>query len=196
MSMYQAQNFTHLLGLKGLSDALLSNHFALYEGYVKNVNTLTDLLLLKEAGTPEYAELKRRFGWEWNGMRLHEYYFENLSKEAVSCDVSSALYEGIVRDFGSFEQWEKDFRATSAMRGIGWTILVREDSSDGKLLNVWIGEHDLGHLVGAVPLLVLDVFEHAFMLNYGIKRVDYIDAFFKAIHWEKVAERFDHARVH
>jgi len=79
---YESKNFDHLLGINGLSDQLLKNHFTLYQGYVANFNKLNQLLigLEKEGkyGTPEYAELNRRFGWEWNGMRLHEYYFENL----------------------------------------------------------------------------------------------------------------------
>jgi Fe-Mn family superoxide dismutase len=182
--MYQIQDYKHLLGLAGFSDALLTNHFALYEGYVNNTNKLAEKLSAManadQAATPEYAELKRRFGWEFNGMRLH----------AAPLDQESALYKKIVEDFGSFEAWEKDFRATGAMRGIGWTVLAYDFSSEGRLVNVWINEHDLGHLAGTMPILVMDVFEHAFMLDYGIKRADYIEAFFKAIRWEMADRRF------
>ena len=194
--MYEPKNFDHLLGLKGFSDQLLKNHFSLYQGYVTNTNKLADALnaILKEGktGTPEYAELKRRFGWEFNGMRLHEYYFGNMTKTAVELDRNSRLAKKIVEDFGSFESWEKDFKAAGALRGIGWVILYY-DSFAGRLFNVWVNEHDVGHLSSASPILVMDVFEHAFMIDYGLKRADYIEAFFKAIDWSSVAKRFDEA---
>jgi Fe-Mn family superoxide dismutase len=194
--MYEPKNFDYLLGLKGFSDQLLKNHFALYQGYVANTNKLADALnaLLKEGktGTTEYAEIKRRFGWEFNGMRLHEYYFGNMTKAAVELDKNSSLARKIVEDFGSLENWERDFRATGALRGIGWVILYY-DSAAGRLFNVWVNEHDVGHLSGAFPILVMDVFEHAFMIDYGLKRADYIEAFFKAVDWSSVAKRFDEA---
>ena len=142
-----------------------------------------------KTGTPEYAELKRRFGWEFNGMRLHELYFENMLKGGSMVDKNSELAEKLALSFGSFENWEKDFRSTGAMRGIGWTILYHDPIAD-KLFNVWVNEHDIGHLAGCIPLLILDVFEHAYMLDYGLKRADYIDAFFKAINWPEVNNRF------
>ena len=183
---YEAKNFDHLLGINGLSDQLLKNHFTLYQGYVTNTNKLADTLgaMVREgkAGTPEYAELKRRFGWEWNGMRLHEYYFGNMIKGGKPIDENTNLYKQIVKDFGSYEDWEKDFRAAGSMRGIGWTILYY-DYMEGRLFNAWINEHDVGHLSGASPMLVMDVFEHAYMLDYGVKKAGYIDEFFKAIDW-------------
>lgn len=181
---YEAKNFESLLGTKGLSDQLLKNHFTLYQGYVTNTNKVADALgaMAKEGKTasPEYAELKRRFGWEWNGMRLHEYYFGNLIKDGKALDKNSNLFKKIVEDFGSYENWEKDFKATGAMRGIGWVILYYDGT---RLFNTWINEHDVGHLSGASPLLVMDVFEHAYMLDYGLKKADYIEAFFRAIDW-------------
>ena len=189
---YQAKNYDHLLGLSGLSDQLLKNHFTLYQGYVTNFNKVNDILVVLERegkfSTPEYAELNRRLGWEFNGMRLHEYYFENLSKEARGIDQNSGLHKKIVSEFGSYEMWEKDFRAMMAMRGIGWVILYYDAQAD-RLFNVWINEHDVGHLSGAKPILVMDVFEHAYMLDYGIKRADYIEAIMKAIIWESVEQR-------
>ena len=183
---YEAKNFEHLLGTKGLSDQLLKNHFTLYQGYVTNTNKLADTLnaMLKEgkAGTPEYSELKRRFGWEWNGMRMHEYYFGNMTKGGKPIDKNTNMYKKIVEDFGSYEDWEKDFRGVGSMRGIGWAVLYY-DMVEGRLLNTWINEHDVGHLCGAIPLLIMDVFEHAFMLDYGVKKAAYIDAFFNAIDW-------------
>jgi Fe-Mn family superoxide dismutase len=142
-----------------------------------------------EAGTPEYAEVKRRFGWEFNGMRLHELYFGNMSKGAQGLDTASALGKKIEDDFGSVDAWVKDFKATGAMRGIGWVILAYDAEGD-RLFNTWINEHDLGHLATATPILIMDVFEHAFMLDYGLKRADYIDAFWNAIDWKTVEARF------
>lgn len=190
--MYTAKNFEHLLGTPGFSDALLKNHFTLYGGYVTNFNKLNDLLVAMEKegkfGTPEYAELNRRLGWEWNGMRLHELYFGNMAKAGVAF-ATGGLQEAMKKEWGSLELWEKDFRAMGAMRGIGWVILYA-DRSDGRLFNVWVNEHDVGHLAGCTPLLVMDVFEHAYMLDYGIKRADYIEAFMKAVDWGVVEERF------
>lgn len=193
---YEAKNFEHLLGTKGFSDQLLKNHFTLYQGYVNNTNKLAEVLitLLKEGktGIPEYAELKRRFGWEFNGMRLHEYYFGNMVKGGEELDKSSELFKKIIKDFGAFENWEKDFKGTGMIRGIGWVVLYY-DKMANQLFNAWINEHDVGHLSGTFPILIMDVFEHAFMIDYGLKRSDYIEAFFKAIDWSAVMNRFDEA---
>jgi Fe-Mn family superoxide dismutase len=138
-------------------------------------------------GTPEYSELKRRMGFEWDGMRLHEYYFENLGGRGDLAQ-SAKLRDKVAQEFGSYEAWEADFRGTGAMRGIGWTILY-QDKAAGRLINQWINEHETGHLAGCTPVLVMDVFEHAFMIDYGLKRADYIAAFFKNINREAVDGR-------
>ena len=189
---YEAKNFDRLLELTGFSDALLKNHFTLYQGYVTNFNKLDEILVAMEKegkfGAPEYAELNRRLGWEFNGMRLHEYYFENIVNGGVAFDKNSPVAKKINQEFGSWEMWEKDFKSMGAMRGIGWVILYWDQLAD-RLFNVWVNEHDVGHLSGAKPLLVMDVFEHAYMLDYGLKKVDYIEAFFKAIDWSVVTSR-------
>ena len=191
---YQPQDFSRLLGTQGFSDTILNNHFTLYQGYVTNANKLAEMLLKlsseDKGATPEYAEQKRRFGWEWNGMRLHEYYFGNMTKDKKEKNSDSPLYKGIVEQFGSLENWEKDFKATGTMRGMGWTILYH-DSIAKRLLNVWVNEHDVGHLAGSKPLLALDVFEHAYVLDYGLKRADYITAFMNAVDWNVVEKRFE-----
>ena len=193
MKSFEAKNFDHLLGTAGFSDNLLKNHFTLYQGYVKNVNLLIEELetLLKDGkmGMPSYAELTRRFAWEFNGMRLHELYFGNMKKEGAALSQAGGLFENMCKLYGSYENWEKDFKTIGFMRGIGWAILYYDPISK-KLFNVWVNEHDAGHLSGAAPLLVLDVFEHAYTLDYGIKKVDYIQSFFKAIDWSVVEARF------
>jgi Fe-Mn family superoxide dismutase len=188
---YTAKDYSGLIGMEGFSQTLLNNHFTLYQGYVTNTNRLLDILgaMLKEGkvATPEYAELKRRLGFEFNGMRLHEYYFENLGGKGT-LNKSGKLGKKMAEEFGSYQDWEKDFRATATMRGIGWAILY-QDNLSGRLLNQWINEHETGHPAGCIPLLVLDVFEHAFMIDYGLKRADYIEAFFKNISWSAVEAR-------
>lgn len=188
---YTAKDYAKLIGMEGFSETLLKNHFTLYQGYVTNTNKVLDILsgMLKndKAGTPEFAELKRRLGWEFNGMRLHEYYFENLGGKAAF-DKAGKLAKKMAEDFGSYEAWEKDFKATGGMRGIGWVALY-QDITNGKLINFWINEHDVSHPAGCNLLLIMDVFEHAFMIDYGLKKAEYIGAFFKNINWPAVESR-------
>ena len=187
--MYEAQKFDHLLGIEGLSDQLLNAHFGLYEGYVKNTNLVLDELSKAEAGSYQFAELKRRFGWEFDGMRLHELYFGNLMKGGSKLEAGMELTKQIEKDFGSVENWEKDFRGTLAMRGIGWAILYF-DVEAGRLFNSWIGEHDGGHLAGCVPILVVDAFEHSYIADYGTKRPDYIAAIMNVLCFHVANGRF------
>ena len=186
---YKAKDYSSLIGMEGFSEMLLSNHFTLYQGYVSNTNKLHDLLgsKVKDATNPEYAELKRRFGFEFNGMRLHEYYFENLGVGAP-LNKADTLAKKVADSYGSYDTWEYDFKATGAMRGIGWAILY-QDNMTGSLFNQWINEHEVGHLAGCTPILVMDVFEHAFITDYGLKRADYIAAFFGNINWNVVESR-------
>jgi superoxide dismutase, Fe-Mn family len=187
---YTPRDYSALIGLPGFSDTLLKNHFTLYQGYVTNTNKLLDTLdaMVKDGrtGTPEYAELKRRLGWEFNGMRLHEFYFENLGAKPLAA--GGKLAQMFAADFGGYENWEKDFKATGTMRGIGWAVLYL-DPIGRRLFNVWINEHDVSHPAGCTPLLIMDVFEHAFMIDYGLKRADYIAAFFTNINWGAVEAR-------
>lgn len=182
---YEAKDYSGILGTAGFSDDLLNMHFKLYQGYVANTNKAADLLTTTEKGSPAYNEIKRRFGWEFNGMRLHEYYFGNISKEATDM---GAMEAELTKHFGSVDAWKADFKATGGVRGIGWVILAY-DAQEDRMFNVWINEHDLGHLAGATPLLVMDVFEHAFITEYGLARADYINAFMNAIDWNAVNSR-------
>ena len=194
---YEAKSFDHLLGTQGFSDTLLKNHFTLYQGYVANTNKLyAELETLAAAGkmgTPEWSELKRRAGWEFNGMRLHELYFGNMTNTTGTRTVletqGQSLSVSLEKYFGAKDSWEKEFRATGTMRGIGWTILYWDPEAK-RLFNVWVNEHDVGHFAGCAPLLVLDVFEHAYVGDYGLKRADYIEAFMNAVDWKTVQGRF------
>jgi len=189
---FAARDFTGLLGLPGFSDAMMNNHFELYQGYVKNANALLgDLEQLRKErrleGAPA-AEIRRRFGWEYDSIRLHEFYFENLAKTPKPLDPVSRLSTRMKEDFGSFENWKADFVAAASMRGFGW-VVTYHDPMRNRLFNAWINEHDTGHLVACTPVVVLDAFEHAYMLDYGIKKGGYIDACFMNFHWDACTAR-------
>ncbi|MBI4397781.1 MAG: superoxide dismutase [Candidatus Omnitrophica bacterium] len=196
---YQTRNYNHLLGMEGFSDVMLGNHFSLYEGYVKNANgmmqTLDDLLNQNKTGI-EFSEIKRRLGFELNGIKLHEYYFENLQgRGAQDLDRSSKFFKKIALQFGNFEKWKKSFEAVAVMRGIGWEALVYDPEQE-YFFNIWIEEHHIGNVAGMVPILVLDLWEHAMMLDYGTNRKAYLEAFFNAVDWTAVANRYHEASSH
>lgn len=191
---YQAKDFSSILGMPGFSDDLIKMHFKLYEGYVKNINQLLSTLQIisqDKNRTQEYAGLKHMLGWEFDGMRLHEYYFENLGGKAP-LNQDSPLYHEIEKQFGSFDKWREDFFATGMIRGVGWSILYL-DPKENRLINCWINEHDLGHLAGGKPILVMDVWEHAFITQFGLDRAKYIKTFYDNINWNEVAKRFAEA---
>lgn len=180
-------------GFNGLSKEQLEQHFKLYQGYVNNTNTLNarlkELLDSGIAGTPECNEIKRRLGFEYSGMRLHEFYFGNLTPNGSALEEGSPLRAKIVEDFGSFENWEKDFRATGLMRGIGWAVLFQDPCSK-RLQNFWLGDHENGHPAGFSPVLVMDVWEHAFTVDYKpTEKGNYVNAFFQNIDWAAAEAR-------
>jgi Fe-Mn family superoxide dismutase len=189
---YEAKTFD-LQNLDGLSQEQLEQHYKLYQGYVNNTNILNEkvaeLIAAGKVGTPEYAELKRRFGFEFDGMILHEYYFTNMKANGGALNPSSPLAQKIAEHFGSVEAWEADFKSTGMMRGIGWAILY-QDPTTGRLQNFWITDHEYGHPAGYQPILVMDVWEHAYTVDYKpTERKNYVDAFFKNINWQVVESR-------
>lgn len=194
--VYKAKNFYHLIGMKGFSDALLTMHFKLYEGYVKNTNALIEKIREKELNhemdTLEYSGLKRMFGFEFDGMRLHELYFENLGGKRP-LNSAAPLYKQVIKDFGSYENWEQSFIATGMLRGVGWSILYF-DPKVNRLYNVWVNEHNINELAEGVIILAMDVWEHAYITEYGLSRIDYIQAFLTNINWNVVSNRYDMAR--
>ena len=193
---YKPRTFA-LSGLQGISDQTLEQHFKLYDGYVKQTNLLNEQIstFLKDGKIdaeekPAYSELTRRLGFEYNGMVLHEFYFENLTSESSGDpDSDSPFYQATQQSFGSFDLWKTDFINVAKMRGVGWAICYR-DPSNGKLSNHWISLHENGNIAGFSPLLVLDVWEHAFMLDFTASgRGKYIEAFFSNIHWDVLENR-------
>ena len=193
---YKEQSFDNLRGLDGISDDQVAEHLKLYSGYVKQVNTLNGELfeLLgqgKASGKdPEYAELTRRLGFEYNGMILHEYYFSNLRRAGEPTPPSgSGLGQALADTYGSVETWRTDFQAMGDMRGIGWVILFQDPATD-RLTNHWITLHQDGVPAGFKPLLVMDVWEHAFMRDYkATDKAKYVEAFFRNIDWQVVERR-------
>jgi len=193
---YEPQSF-ELSGLEGISDRTLETHFTLYEGYVGATNTLNEQILEYERNgkvDPAYllafSELKRRFGFEYNGMVLHEYYFGNLKRAGGGDpDRRSSFFQSAENSFGSYEAWKADFVGVGMIRGVGWAICF-EDPVRGTLSNHWVTLHQVGNVAGFLPVLVMDVWEHAFMLDYKpAERDRYIDAFFSNIDWASVDAR-------
>ncbi|MBV8602578.1 MAG: superoxide dismutase [Candidatus Eremiobacteraeota bacterium] len=183
----------NLSGLSGISDRTLEIHFGLYEGYVKNTNLLNEQIAEKlKAGQGRstdlgFSELTRRLGFEYNGMRLHEYYFDNLT--GGGGDPSSRLRDALANAYGDFETWKADFAAVGGMRGVGWAIAY-QDPASGRITNHWIGLHEDGNLAGFVPIVVMDVWEHAFMFDYKpSERPRYIEAFFANLNWPAAESR-------
>jgi len=183
-----------LAGLQGISDNTLQVHFGLYEGYVKNTNLLNEQLAEQlSAGTaaganPHFAEITRRLGFEYNGMRLHEYYFDNMTAKAGGTP-SSTLQSALGATYGDFETWKKDFMAVGGMRGVGWAIAY-QDPHTGRITNHWVTLHEDGNVAGFTPILVMDAWEHAFLLDYKpAERSKYIESFFANIDWAVVESR-------
>ncbi len=198
MNKYEEQKF-NLVNLKGLSERQVTEHIKLYGGYVKNTNILTDKIaeykIDSEKNALALSELTRRFGFEWNGMRLHELYFDCLDgagqTEGSTPDatVGAGLKTMIEAQYGSFDNWLHEFKSVGLMRGIGWVILYY-DPIVKRLQNVWITDHEVGHLASLPIILAMDVWEHAYLLDYlPSQRKDYIEAFFQNLNWRKLNER-------
>ena len=199
-NIYKPRQF-NLGKLQGISEKTLEMHFKLYEGYVKNVNelnekiakTLADGQVDKEE-FPAYSEITRRLGFEYNGMVLHEYYFENL-KSGGPGNPGKGFVSAAESTFGSYDLWKTDFASVGKMRGVGWAICY-QDPKSGAISNHWITLHETGNVTGFNPILVMDVWEHAFILDYApADRPKYIDAFFSNVDWNAVQKRLDRKSV-
>ena len=191
---YKVQEQLKPSSLDGVSDDQIDDHWNLYCGYVAQVNKLNEELaqLAKDgqAGSLHFADRRRRYGFEYNGMILHEYYFGNLTSKKTELK-GSDLKEAIKQTWNSFDAWLSDFANTGKTRGIGWAILYA-DSTTLQLTNNFIHEHQNGIIAGSAPILVMDVWEHAYMVDHNAGgRADYINAFIKNINWEVAEKRFD-----
>lgn len=192
--MYQAKKFD-IPALKGISQKNIEEHFKLYEGYVKNTNgilTKIDEIGNDEARAYELSETQRRFGFEFDGMRNHEYFFASL--EGGPQPISNrSLKTAIEKDWGSFETWLARFKTVAKTRGVGWAILYYDKKAD-KLLNAWIDEQHLGHLTGLAPILVLDMWEHSFVADYQPSgKPQYVEDFFENLNWSVIEDNYNKA---
>jgi len=197
INSYKAREF-NLSGLNGISDETLEMHFKLYEGYVKETNKLTEGITkfiedgnVDQEEMPAYSELTRRLGFEYNGMVLHEYYFDNLKSGGGAGDPDRAAQfaKAAESSFGSYDIWKADFVGIGKMRGVGWAICY-QNPANGRLSNHWITLHETGNIAGFDPVLVMDVWEHAYLLDYKpAERPKYIEAFFSNIDWAMVEKR-------
>jgi superoxide dismutase, Fe-Mn family len=184
-------------GLAGISEEQIAQHWRLYEGYVAQVNTLrAELESLRKSGTRGstlYADRRRRLGFEYNGMVLHEFYFANLKAGVPDLSGTSSLKKALTGQFGSFAAFKEDFVAAGTTRSVGWAMLCL-DPTTGALNNHFIQLHEDGNIAGFAPLLVMDVWEHAYMVDYGASdRAAYITAFFGNVNWPLVEKRFAEA---
>ncbi len=194
MTKYVSQESLKPSGLLEISNEQINDHWNLYVGYVTNVNALKEeLKTLRQDKTSNplvIADRRRRYGFEFNGMVLHEYYFGNLKADSKPIEKESQLYQALEKTWGSFDAWQQDFINTGKSRGIGWAILYM-DPTTKELTNHFIMDHENGPIAGFAPLLVMDVWEHAYMVDHKASgRADYITAFTKNINWEIVQNRF------
>lgn len=181
-------------GLNGISDDQINDHWNLYKGYVAQTNTLREELAeLCKDGKGEnlaYADRRRRFGFEYNGMVLHEYYFSNLQADVAEKEAPN-FKATVEKAWGSFDAWKKDFINAGKTRSVGWAICAM-DPSTGDLNNHFIQLHEEGNVAGFTPVLVMDVWEHAYMVDHKAGgRGDYISSFFSNVNWKVVEERFN-----
>jgi len=181
-------------GLKGISDQQLEYHFEThYKGYVAKINEIWDKLQTVDRSKAnqnfsDYRALKVEESFNYMGVVLHQLYFENI-RDGNGTAPSAGLVEHINKNFGSFEKWKEDFKACGiALRG--WAILVY-DLTSGRLINNGLDAHNVYGLVNTAPLLVLDVYEHAYYTDQGPKRPPYIDAFFENVNWNVVNRRLE-----
>lgn len=187
---YAEQTF-NLPDMEGLSAKQIEAHLKLYAGYVKNVNALTakieEYKKDSEANALALSELTRRYGFEWNGMRLHEIYFSGLGGDGT---MQGALADALAVRFGSIDAWKTEVKSIAMMRGIGWVLLVR-DTETNALQNIWVSDHELGHLAGCDVLFALDVWEHAYLVDYlPAQRAEYVAAVFANVNWSAAEARF------
>lgn len=192
--------------LKGISEKTVEEHLKLYAGYVKNANVILakideyseDSNPLVGAGEEHaYAlgEIGRRFGFEFDGMRNHEYYFAHLEGGSTPLDSNGPLNQAIVAEWGTLERWLKRFKTLAATRGVGWAFLYY-DQTNQKLLNAWIDEQHIGHLTGLQPILALDMWEHSYVADYQPSgKKQYIEDFFANLNWHSAEKNFESAKL-
>jgi len=197
ISMTYTTKTFNLPTLAGLSEKQIKVHLGLYEGYVKNVNLIMEKIQALKATDAEgnayiVAELRRRFGFEFDGMRMHEYYFEQLEGAATELNQDSSLTSAATEKYGE-QGLVAHVKEVAGSRGIGW-VVVYADPRAKTLHTVFVNDHEVGQLAGLPVILALDLWEHAFMVDYvPAEKKNYIDAFFANLNWSVVEKRFEEA---
>ena len=197
MQKFEEKKF-NIPKLKGISEKTIEEHLKLYAGYVKNTNLILEKIdgLAKDSEANDYVlgELQRRFAFEFDGMRNHEYYFKSFEGGLIPLNTEEELTKAISTEFGSFESWFARFKAVAMTRGIGWAILYYDPVAK-RLLNAWIDEQHLGHLTGLQVVLALDMWEHSFMLDYApSEKKKYVEVFFENLNWKVVEQNYKTAQ--
>jgi Fe-Mn family superoxide dismutase len=206
--MIEKVNFTYTNEITAINKEQFDAHIRLYEGYVNNINkidavlqdvdaqrdhalldhALLDHALLEQANTTfsYYRELKRGETFALDGVILHELYFENLGGNQ---EPDQQVIDILEKDFGSFRNWQEDFVAT-AKASRGWAMLAYDQRSE-RYRNISLDAHDHGIIAYSAPVLILDMYEHAYFLQYADKKADYINNFMKNINWTIVGRRMN-----
>jgi len=189
---YEAKTF-NIPELEGISKETIDMHIGLYNGYVKNVNLIHEKIEAFyndiENNVIAISEMQRRFGFEFGGMRNHEYYFSQFEDGAKPITADGKLKTQIEKQWGSFENWQNKFSTIAMTRGVGWAILYF-DKKTNQLVQTWVDEQHQGQLPDLNIVLALDMWEHSFLRDYmPSEKKNYIDAFFKNLNWEVIEKR-------
>lgn len=188
---YEALSF-NIPELDGISKETMDNHLSLYQGYVKHVNLIQEKIVAFSSDLENNAfaigEMQRRLGFEFCGMRNHEYFFSQFEGGAKELP-EGPLKEKITFQWGSFENWLEFFSQIAKVRGVGWAMLYH-DPHTGQLVQTWVDEQHIGQLVDVDIILALDMWEHSYLRDYvSADKGKYVDAFFKNLNWEVIASR-------
>lgn len=193
---YQVKNF-EIPKLIGISEKNIEEHLKLYKGYVTNTNLIFNKINEykkdKENNAFILGELQRRLGFEFNGMRNHEYYFASFEGGYKELKDGGKLKTSITKEWGSLEAFVEHFKFVALTRGIGWVILYYDKMND-KLIITWVDEQHLGQLLGLSPILCLDMWEHAYVYDYPTsQKKEYVNAFFENLNWQVIEENYNKA---
>ncbi len=196
LKKFEEQKFV-IPALKGISEKTITEHIKLYAGYVKNANLIIEKIAEYSADSEKHAyalgEIQRRFAFEFDGMRNHEYYFRSLESGAKGLPADSVLKAQIEKQAPSFDAWLAGFKALALTRGIGWAMLVWDPSAK-QLTHSWVDEQHLGQLADVRPLLLLDMWEHSYLFDYvPSEKKKYVEAFFENVTWEVIEKNFTNA---
>jgi Fe-Mn family superoxide dismutase len=193
MQKFIQKNF-NIPPLKGISGKNIEEHLKLYAGYVKNINLifekLGEYMTDPEKNAYLIGELHRRIGFEFNGMRNHEYYFASLEGGAKPLPSDSKFKKEIEKQAPSLEAAMQGFKILAMTRGVGWAIIYYDKESK-QLIPAWVDEQHFGQLNGLSYVLGIDMWEHAFVYDYPTsEKKKYVDAFFENINWEVIEKNF------